>query len=106
MMTTVMYNTTPDSGAKVGDPFVTDRYLEDFHPGHTFASGRIRIDADRIKSFAAEFYCNANATIVPLYCVGVVSRGPTPLRSPVPPVATTTNCLPPRPSYVIGTAIA
>jgi acyl dehydratase len=31
------------------------RYLEDFAPGQTFASGRLRIDADRIKSFAAEF---------------------------------------------------
>ena len=34
---------------------MAERYLEDFHPGHTFVSGRIRIDADRIKSFAAEF---------------------------------------------------
>jgi acyl dehydratase len=34
---------------------MTERYLEDFEPGQSFASGRIRIDADRIKSFAAEF---------------------------------------------------
>ena len=34
---------------------MTERYLEDFEPGQTFRSGRIRIDADRIKSFAAEF---------------------------------------------------
>jgi acyl dehydratase len=34
---------------------MTERYLEDFAPGQTFGSGRIRIDADRIKSFAAEF---------------------------------------------------
>jgi acyl dehydratase len=34
---------------------MTERYLEDFEPGQTFASGRIRIDAERIKSFAAEF---------------------------------------------------
>ena len=34
---------------------MTERYLEDFEPGHTFGSGRIRIDAERIKSFAAEF---------------------------------------------------
>jgi acyl dehydratase len=34
---------------------MTERYLEDFEPGQTFGSGRIRIDADRIKSFAAEF---------------------------------------------------
>jgi acyl dehydratase len=34
---------------------VTERYLEDFHAGQTFRSGRIRIEASRIKSFAAEF---------------------------------------------------
>ena len=33
-----------------------ERYLEDFEAAQTFGgSGRIRIDADRIKSFAAEF---------------------------------------------------
>lgn len=32
-----------------------ERYLEDFEAGQTFQSQRIRIDADRIKSFAAEF---------------------------------------------------
>jgi len=32
------------------------RYLEDFAAGQTFAgSGRIRVDADRIRSFAREF---------------------------------------------------
>ena len=34
---------------------MAERYLEDFEAGQTFRSGRIRIDADRIKSFAAEF---------------------------------------------------
>lgn len=34
---------------------MTERYLEDFKAGQTFRSQRIRIDADRIKSFAAEF---------------------------------------------------
>lgn len=34
---------------------MTERYLEDFRAGQTFGSGRIRINADRIKSFAAEF---------------------------------------------------
>jgi acyl dehydratase len=34
---------------------MNERYLEDFQAGHTFGSGRIHIDADRIKSFAAEF---------------------------------------------------
>jgi acyl dehydratase len=34
---------------------MSERYLEDFEAGQTFGSGRIRIDADRIKSFAAEF---------------------------------------------------
>jgi acyl dehydratase len=30
-------------------------YLDDFHVGQTFGSGRLRVDSDRIKSFAAEF---------------------------------------------------
>jgi acyl dehydratase len=34
---------------------MTKRYLEDFAVGQTFGSARLRIDAERIKSFAAEF---------------------------------------------------
>lgn len=34
---------------------MTERYLEDFDAGQTFQSGRIHIDADRIKRFATEF---------------------------------------------------
>ena len=34
---------------------MTERYLEDFAVGQTFGSGSLRVDADRIKSFAAEF---------------------------------------------------
>jgi acyl dehydratase len=34
---------------------MTERFPEDFQPGQTFRSVRIRIDAERIKSFAAEF---------------------------------------------------
>jgi acyl dehydratase len=34
---------------------MTKRYLEDFEAGQTFRSARIRIDAERIKSFAGEF---------------------------------------------------
>ena len=34
---------------------MTEQYLNDFEAGQTFSSGRIRIDADRIKCFAAEF---------------------------------------------------
>ncbi len=35
---------------------MTQRYLEDFSAGQIFAgSGRMRVDQDRIKSFAAEF---------------------------------------------------
>ena len=30
-------------------------YLEDFAAGQTFGSGRLRVDEERIKSFAAEF---------------------------------------------------
>lgn len=31
------------------------RYLEDFAVGQTFGSGRLRVEEERIKSFAAEF---------------------------------------------------
>jgi len=31
------------------------KYLEDFASGQKFASGRLRVERDRIKSFAAEF---------------------------------------------------
>jgi acyl dehydratase len=34
---------------------MSERYLEDFAAGQTFGSGRLRVDADRIKSFAREF---------------------------------------------------
>jgi acyl dehydratase len=34
---------------------MTERYLEDFAVGQVFGSGRLRIDAERIKTFAAEF---------------------------------------------------
>ena len=34
---------------------MTGRYLEDFAVGQRFDSGRLRIDVERIKSFAAEF---------------------------------------------------
>ena len=31
------------------------RFLEDFAPGQKFASGSVRVDAERVKRFAAEF---------------------------------------------------
>jgi acyl dehydratase len=34
---------------------MSERYLEDFAAGQTFASGRLRVEKERIKSFAAEF---------------------------------------------------
>jgi len=34
---------------------VSERYLDEFAVGQVFRSGRIRVEADRIKSFAAEF---------------------------------------------------
>src|SRR6516162_7523253 len=34
---------------------MNQRYLEDFAVGQTFGSGRLRIEKERIKSFAAEF---------------------------------------------------
>ena len=34
---------------------MTERYLEDFVVAQTFGSGRLRVDKERIKAFAAEF---------------------------------------------------
>jgi acyl dehydratase len=34
---------------------MTGQYLEDFAVAQTFGSGRIRIEKERIKTFAAEF---------------------------------------------------
>ena len=34
---------------------MTERYLEDFAVGQTFSSGRLRVDKERIKTFAAQF---------------------------------------------------
>ena len=34
---------------------MTERYLEDFAVGQTFRSGRLRVEKERIKTFAAEF---------------------------------------------------
>ncbi len=34
---------------------MTKRYLEDLAVGQTFGSGRVRVDKERIKTFAAEF---------------------------------------------------
>jgi acyl dehydratase len=34
---------------------MTERYFEDFAVGQTFTSGRLRVDAEQIKTFAAEF---------------------------------------------------
>ena len=34
---------------------MTERYLEDYAVGQTFGSGRMRVDEERIKAFAAEF---------------------------------------------------
>src|SRR6266849_2877882 len=34
---------------------MTERYLDDFAAGQSFGSGRLRIDKERIKAFAAEF---------------------------------------------------
>src|ERR1700674_2605031 len=41
------------SGA--GSPVAGGRYLEDFAVGQPYGSGRLRVDEERIKSFAAEF---------------------------------------------------
>ena len=34
---------------------MSEQYLEDFAVGQTFGSGRLRVDKERIKTFAAEF---------------------------------------------------
>ncbi|MGH9847755.1 MAG: MaoC family dehydratase [Blastocatellia bacterium] len=34
---------------------MTERYLEDYAVAQTFSSGRLRVDKERIKTFAAEF---------------------------------------------------
>jgi acyl dehydratase len=34
---------------------MSERYLEDFAVGQTYGSGRLRVDVDQIKSFAARF---------------------------------------------------
>jgi acyl dehydratase len=34
---------------------VTERYLEDFAVGQTYGSGQLRVDRERIKTFASEF---------------------------------------------------
>ena len=34
---------------------MSERYLEDFVAGQTYGSGRLRVDAGQIKSFAAQF---------------------------------------------------
>ena len=34
---------------------MNEKYLEDFAVGQTYVSGRIKVDEDRIKAFAAEF---------------------------------------------------
>jgi acyl dehydratase len=41
--------------AGAGSPVAGGRYLEDFAVGQTYGSGRLRVDEERIKSFAAEF---------------------------------------------------
>lgn len=41
---------------EAGNQGMTPRYLEDFAAGQTFVtSGRIRVEAERVKAFAAEF---------------------------------------------------
>jgi len=48
-----MSASSPASGA--GSPVAGGRYLEDFAVEQTYGSGRLRVDEERIKSFAAEF---------------------------------------------------
>ena len=34
---------------------MSEKYLEDFAPGQMYRSGRVRVEADRVKAFASEF---------------------------------------------------
>lgn len=43
------------AGTAEEDGNVTGKYLEDFAAGQTYGSGRLRVDEERVKSFAAEF---------------------------------------------------
>jgi acyl dehydratase len=53
MQHTVYFATTGSCVAPSATSMI--RYLEDFEPGQKFGSGRLVVDAARIKSFAAEF---------------------------------------------------
>ena len=44
-----------DSAALLEAEEMTEHYLEDFAVGQTYGSGRLHVDAERIKRFAAEF---------------------------------------------------
>jgi acyl dehydratase len=45
----------PDVDGLVNGDASAGRYLEEYAVGQKFSSGRVRIDAERIKAFAAEF---------------------------------------------------
>jgi acyl dehydratase len=46
----LLWQARPEKGKKM-----QEQYLEDFAVGQVFRSGRMRIDSERIKTFAAEF---------------------------------------------------
>ena len=55
------------------------RYLEDFAVGQTFGSGRLRVDKEQIKAFAAEFdpqlfHLDEDAARDTIFC-GLVASG-------------------------------
>jgi acyl dehydratase len=56
-----------------------ERYFEDFAAGQTFGSGRLRVDADQIKAFAAEFdpqpfHLDGEAARASIFC-GLAASG-------------------------------
>jgi acyl dehydratase len=54
-MSTAVDGQRGERGAVVSASPIPGRYLEDYAVGQRFSSGRIRIDEERIKTFAAEF---------------------------------------------------
>ena len=58
---------------------MAQRYLEDFTVGQTFGSGRLKVDTEQIKAFAAEFdpqpfHLDENAARETIFC-GLAASG-------------------------------
>ena len=74
---------------------MTERYLEDYAVGQKFGSGRIRVEKEQIKAFAAEFDLHTAAVTMRLLvggelkpAGGIVGAGLEEFRWPRPASAT------------------